>query len=204
MKQPQTMLQAATLRGIAWYITATPTLRNAAHPADIAHYLLPNCRASYWRAYHATSMAGMVVSKENTATVLSALTWATQRGLGRPLHSYDLYALSGAICVLQSTNLSLANIGTTMTTPSPHADTLATRLAALDAALLERDPLMANHLRNIHALLITYPETVHLLKDAEIAMLINAAELHTNTSIIKAVAAKPASSRKAKVSAADL
>jgi hypothetical protein len=81
---------------------------------------------------------------------------------------------------------------------------LQTSLAALQQSLLDKDPMMPQHLRNTHSLLISYPETVHLLDDAEIASIIDAAEVHTKTEIVKAAAAgKGAGSRK-KVSADDL
>ena len=72
-------------------------------------------------------------------------------------------------------------------------------LASLEQALLAKDPLMSQHLRNTHSLLISYPETVHLLEDKEIELIIDAAEAHTKTEIVKAVAAKKGGGR-AKVS----
>lgn len=61
-------------------------------------------------------------------------------------------------------------------------------LSALEQALLEKDPMMKNHLRESHALLISYPETVVLLKPNEVNTLIKAAELHVQTEIVKATA----------------
>lgn len=78
---------------------------------------------------------------------------------------------------------------------------LEMNLASLEASLLEKDPQMPTHLRAIHSLLISYPETVHLLDDSEIASIISGAEAHTNTEIVKATAAK--TSRK-KVTTDDL
>lgn len=81
---------------------------------------------------------------------------------------------------------------------------LQSSLASLEAALLDKDPLMPQHLRNTHSILISYPETTHLLDDKEIALIIDAAEIHTKTEIVKAAAAgKGAGSRK-KVTADDL
>lgn len=77
-------------------------------------------------------------------------------------------------------------------------------LASLEQALLARDSMMPQHLRNVHSLLISYPETVHLLDDSEIACIIDAAEMHTKTEIVKAVAAKKSTGGKAKVSVNDL
>jgi len=79
---------------------------------------------------------------------------------------------------------------------------LTMSLASLEAALLEKDPMMPQHLRASHQLLISYPETVHLLDDDEIARLISAAQIHTQIEIVKAGTAK-AGGRK-KISADDL
>lgn len=67
---------------------------------------------------------------------------------------------------------------------------LTTNLAALEAALLSKDPLMPNHLRESHRILISYPETVHLLDDGEISKLIEGAMVYTKTEIVKTTAAK--------------
>jgi len=104
---------------------------------------------------------------------------------------------------------SLSNINEVKMKPSDKIppDTLAKlemHLASLEQALLNKDPMMPMHLRNSHALLISYPETVHLLEDHEIARLIDAAELHTKTEIVKATASKAATGTKKKVTAADL
>jgi len=81
---------------------------------------------------------------------------------------------------------------------------LQTSLASLETSLLEKDPMLSQHLRNTHSILISYPESVHLLDDNEIARIIDAAEIHTKTEIVKAAAAgKGAGSRK-KVTADDL
>lgn len=77
-------------------------------------------------------------------------------------------------------------------------------LASLETSLLNKDPMMPQHLRNTHSILIGYPETVHLLDDAEIARIIDAAEVHTKTEIVKATAAKKSTGPKVKLSAGDL
>lgn len=76
-------------------------------------------------------------------------------------------------------------------------------LKKLETALLEKDPMMPQHLRNTHSILISYPETVHLLDDEEIARIIDAAEIHTKTEIVKAAAKGKTASRK-KVDVGDL
>lgn len=87
--------------------------------------------------------------------------------------------------------------------PADVMDRLAASLLNLETALLEKDPMMPQHLRNTHSLLITCPETVHLLADSEIAMLIDAAEIHTKTEIVKATVKKGTGTRK-KIDVGDL
>lgn len=79
---------------------------------------------------------------------------------------------------------------------------LTMSLASLEQALLVKDPMMPTHLRASHQLLISYPETVHLLDDDEIARLISAAQIHTQIEIVKAGTARAGS--KKKISADDL
>lgn len=79
---------------------------------------------------------------------------------------------------------------------------LCQNLDSLEASLLAQDPMMPTHLRNTHQLLISYPESVHLLADSEIATLITAAQKHTAI-VITAAAAKSPAGRK-KISADDL
>lgn len=81
---------------------------------------------------------------------------------------------------------------------------LEMKLGELQSTLLAQDPLMPNHLRESHRLLITYPETVHLLDDSEIAQLIQAAEIHTKTKIIKEAAAGKTGGKKKAASVDDL
>lgn len=89
------------------------------------------------------------------------------------------------------------------TIPPDVLDRLDSHLGSLEQALLEKDPMMPQHLRNTHSILISYPETVHLLEDAEIARIIDAAEIHTKTEIVKATVKKATGTRK-KVEVSDL
>lgn len=99
----------------------------------------------------------------------------------------------------ESTNPMKSN---QLTLPPDVVSKLTMSLASLEQALLEKDPMMPRHLRESHQLLITYPETVHLLDDDEIARLISAAQIHTGIEIVKAAAAKGGSRKK--ISADDL
>ena len=74
--------------------------------------------------------------------------------------------------------------------PPDILDRLNTSLASLESALAAKDPMLSNHLRSSHQILISYPETVHLLDDTEVARLISAAQVHAKVEIVKAAAAK--------------
>jgi len=89
-----------------------------------------------------------------------------------------------------------------LTLPPDVVAKLTMSLASLEQALLDKDPMMPKHLKESHQLLISYPETVHLLDDDEIARLISAAQIHTGIEIVKATAAKGGSRKK--ISADDL
>lgn len=99
------------------------------------------------------------------------------------------------------------NATESVTIPPEVMSRLNMELASLEQALLNKDPLMPQHLRNSHALLLQYPETVHLLDERDaVGLIIKALQAHTNIEIVKATIAKPraASSRAAKVDASDL
>lgn len=72
---------------------------------------------------------------------------------------------------------------------------LQEKLHSLENALLVQDPDIPSYLKESHKLLISYPETAHLLDDAEIGNLIKAAEQMTKVSIIKEAAKKSSTSR---------
>jgi len=91
------------------------------------------------------------------------------------------------------------------TIPQDVMSKLVMAMASLESGLLTKDPDMPRHLQESHRLLITYPESVHLLEDTEIAALIQAAEIHTNTQIVKdAVKGKAANKALARLTADDL
>lgn len=77
------------------------------------------------------------------------------------------------------------------------------RLELLHKALLERDPMMPNHLLEIHKQLITYEELVHLLTDEQIGIIMQAQQQHTNTTLIAATSGA-AGKAKAKKAGANL
>jgi hypothetical protein len=72
--------------------------------------------------------------------------------------------------------------------PEDVMKSLQSSMAGIEAGLLKQDPEMKNHLRESHRLLISYPETVHLLEDHEISKLIDAQQQLTNTRIVSDLA----------------
>lgn len=192
-----------TARGVSWYIRQGP---RAKHPLAFSWAL--GLQAVDWYSSPPTSLSHQLKQE-----VLIAVTsyWR-----GR-LEDLDLPMLALRFGCLPSTQHELAvhlmndelllpkeyRMKRVDTLPPDVLDRLDSHLASLEQALLEKDPMMPQHLRNTHSILISYPETVHLLEDAEIARLIDAAEIHTKTEIIKATVKKAAGTRK-KVDVSDL
>lgn len=88
------------------------------------------------------------------------------------------------------------------TLPPDIVSKLNMHLADLEQSLLAHDPMMPQHLKQSHQLLVSYPETVHLLDDTEIARLISAAQIHSQIEIVKA--SVPKTGGRKKISADDL
>lgn len=73
--------------------------------------------------------------------------------------------------------------------PPEILESLRLHLASLESQLLATDPKMKEHLASSHRLLISYPETVHLLEDHEIALVIKRQEEFSNQRIVADTAA---------------
>jgi hypothetical protein len=209
-------LQARTLvahnsRGIALYITGSSV---NAHPLDLTFALGLQSKLAWYSA----EPEGVLTQKlfANQLMSLAANHWSG--GFGFDLHMLKL-RMSSMTPIQQwecMTNvyrfLNQARFSGTKTErlkamqqndkiPQDILMRLESSLASLQQALTAKDPMMPQHLRSTHSLLISYPETVHLLDDSEIALIIDAAEVHTKTEIVKASA--PTTTRR-KIGAADL
>jgi len=125
---------------------------------------------------------------------------------GRPVEQFDTRSLVWSLSKFDYATLmkviDMKETGTQTNLPPDVVSKLTMSLASLEAALLEKDPMMPQHLRASHQLLISYPETVHLLDDDEIARLISAAQIHTQIEIVKAGTSRAAGRKK--ISADDL
>lgn len=124
----------------------------------------------------------------------------------RPIEQFDTRSLVWSLSKFNSTTvlkvIHMKDPGQQTTLSPDIVSKLTMSLASLEQALLAKDPMMPQHLRASHQLLISYPETVHLLDDDEIARLISAAQIHTQIEIVKAGTSRAAS--KKKISADDL
>lgn len=210
---------AHTIRGIAWQLTTPATAVKANSRLDFAFVLglAPHVR---WFAAPSRHSAKPQNTHAKVILTLAANYWQ------RSLAELDLNSIELALCSLHESQLEFAvemihkqlYPGFAFLAPSERSlfmkpsetipldvmDKLTMALASLEASLLAKDPMMPQHLRATHSLLITYPETVHLLDDAEISCIIDGAEILTKTEIVKAVASKAATGTRKKVSASDL
>ena len=192
-----------TARGVSWYIKQGP---RAKHPLAFSWAL--GLQSIDWY-----SSPPAVLSRQPTQEILIAvasywrgrledldLSMLALRFGSLPTEQHDLavHLMTDEILLPKEYRMKRVD-----TIPPDVLDRLDSHLASLEQALLDKDPMMPQHLRNSHSILISYPETVHLLEDHEIARLIDAAEIHTKTEIIKATVKKSAGTRK-KVDVSDL
>lgn len=192
-----------TARGVSWYINQGP---RAKHPLAFSWAL--GLQSIDWY-----SSPPAVLSRQPTQEILIAVAsyWrgrledldlsmiALRFGsLPTEQHELAVHLMTDELLLPKEYRMKRVD-----TIPPDVLDRLDSHLASLEQALLDKDPMMPQHLRNSHSILISYPETVHLLEDHEIARLIDAAEIHTKTEIIKATVKKAAGTRK-KVDVSDL
>lgn len=208
--QERTLLHH-TAFGIAKYLKSPVCNPQKDHPLDFAFLLGLGPMVDWWPKKDVPAFA---LQDMGTSFLLqmAADHWSHEladldvRTLARvlariPMHDRffccDLirYKLSG---------VKMKNIPELSKLPKEVHDRLLMNLASLEQSLLAKDPQMPNHLRNSHAILVSYPETVHLLEPHEVARLIDAAEIHTKTEIVKAVAAGKGASSKKKLDVSDL
>lgn len=212
---------AHTVRGIAYHITSPASLPSARSVLDFP-FALGLATHIKWFA----DKPGRLDSLESQLIIGEIRDW-----FNRSLGDLDLHSIELALCNLApehrylaclqlgkffemiydlhssankfSMNQRYERMKSTDAIPQDVLDKLTMSLASLEASLLAKDPMMPQHLRATHSLLISYPETVHLLDDSEIARIIDAAEVHTKTEIVKATVTKSAGTKK-KISAGDL
>ena len=192
-----------TARGVSWYINQGP---RAKHPLAFSWAL--GLHAVDWYSSPPTSLSPYLTQEILIAVAghwrgrledLDLPMLALRFGC-LPTEQHDLAVKLMNDELLLPTEFRMNRVDTL---PPDVLDRLDSHLASLEQALLDKDPMMPQHLRNTHSILISYPETVHLLEDGEIARLIDAAEIHTKTEIVKATVKKATGARK-KVDVSDL
>jgi hypothetical protein len=72
--------------------------------------------------------------------------------------------------------------------PPEVLEKVSSKLDQLRSKLETKDPMMAQHLRESHSLLQSFPETSFLLEDHEIKLLLDAAQEYTKIKIVEAAA----------------
>lgn len=82
-------------------------------------------------------------------------------------------------------------------------NTIAGRLKELESALLKDDPEYRTHLAAIHKAVREQEELVHILSDAQLAVIFDGLKKFTGASLIKEMVEKP-TRRKSKPTADDL
>lgn len=85
---------------------------------------------------------------------------------------------------------------------STQLELLLPKLTALEQALLDRDPKMPTHLREIHKSLVQYEELSHLLTEEQIGIIVSAQ--CQQVSVTLAQETKASKGSKKKVTADDL
>lgn len=84
---------------------------------------------------------------------------------------------------------------------TPQQEQIQQRLSFLEQALADQDPRMKDHLKEIHRLLITHEELVHLLDEEEIGKIMQGQQIVTDTTLVAAVSAPKARASAAKKAA---
>jgi hypothetical protein len=200
-------LRAHTIRGLAYSLAHS----EAVHRLKFVQTIGLMTHVKWYN--HGKPLSG--ISPKATRLLFGMLASRVQRSI---LH-IDLHGLQLALATLTESDVDFLShwLNTSTRTerfnlmqpsnslPPEIMSRLESSLASLEASLLAKDPQMPNHLRATHSLLISYPETVHLLDDTEIALIIDAAEVHTKTEIVKPGVTKAAGAgTRKKVTADDL
>lgn len=202
------IVKAHVMRGLSRWLTwckDSPADLRGPHPLDIAYVSNLHSRTQLWYNtpireelewfYHSLSYdaclwrePGRIHLYHNAVTVLQNCDdtlEAIEATLATAYHyHFYVYPLPRSARRAYMKQDDLARI------PADTFRTLDMNLASLEQALLAKDPMMPVHLRNIHATIIAYPESVHLLEDKDVASLIDAAEAHTMTKIVSDSAKK--------------
>lgn len=213
-------LEAHATRGLSYWLSQRDTNK---HPFDLAYILRLRDRADWWKANKRDWQM-------NTAAQQSLLDFVGRAwygsfpdlmrhmhliftAIGAVPHGRESFAITKLIyywdhvyCLrtMEERYDEMANDDVSKI-PADVMQRLDTTLAHLEQALLAKDPMMPQHLRNTHSIITSYPEATHLLNDQQIALIIKSAQEMTKTEIVSAIAAgKGAAKRASKLGVADL
>lgn len=154
------------------------------------------------------TLYGFKVAKAGAAQIAQRIihNWA------RPLESFDLHQLIWFLsyfppeqqtAIINSTLDYTKGFTVSDSVPAETMTAISSHLDSIAAGLLTKDPMIPHHLRNTHQLLLSYPESRHLLSEPQVATLIGGLQYHTGIEIVKEKAATAKRSR-TKLSADDL
>ena len=215
-----------TIHGIARYIARPESVGTNPHPLDLAFVLGLSSKVAWYPTDYSKPVAVPKSWSVVLARLMAEYPAVPMWELGTMMLRIRLQRLTASISLAEIATLQ--NLFTNYAeyyytgsdiykgfimkehdfskVPQDVYKKLDSALASLETALLEKDPLMKNHLRESHALLVTYPETVVLLKPSEVNTLIRAAEKHTQTQIVSDVAKGKSSgiTRKKSISTDDI
>lgn len=104
----------------------------------------------------------------------------------QPVDDGELSSDDGRPVLEESTELDRSN---------PVHFNFLSKLKELETALLVRDPQMKTHLAAIHKTMIQYDDIPNLLSAQEIAKIMSAQQVHTNTTLAQTVAKKSSSKK---------
>lgn len=162
------------------------------HPLDFyAHFAPGGMRTLTTNFVHPQDTDKMVINLVIYAWE-KPMSWLDTRGIMWAINKFPTEVVERAFTYMKPS----------ATLPPDIVAKLNMHLADLEQSLLAHDPMMPQHLKQSHQLLISYPETVHLLDDTEIARLISAAQIHSQIEIVKA--SVPKTGGRKKISADDL
>jgi len=195
---PNTFLYRTGLQSRIPFWQKTPPLEIQPHMVGtVALYMgLLQC-AKPWEDYAQSLDTGRLFQKTNAIARIHCKTFA----------EYEVWlATAYAYQFTVKTYPTLQERYSAMTTadqskiPSDIMNKLQSNLADLEKTLLAKDPMMPQHLRQIHSTIIAYPESVHLLTDDQISKMIDAAEDITKQKIVSEAAKKATGTKKKKES----
>lgn len=212
--------EAHVIRGLSYWLAQGSITK---HPLELVQTLGMSRNSCWWKGYaepwstdQATcqvffefvgrewtgQLLDLVQNMHMAFSIVSAIPDGRQQAVMLKLLHYSKFVYPSCFSTVERL-VTMANEDVRHLPPDV-VSRLDHSLAALQAALDNKDPMMAAHLQNSHSLIQSYPEAVHLLTDDKIKLLIGAAQQHTKTEIIAKAAAGKGAATKRKIGVDDL